>query len=78
MIDETVGLAAERHASERLPPRLQFACRSPLAHRRGQDRADGFQALLNHLAFRDVPKIMETPKETEEDDPRNMKTVKIL
>jgi deoxyribonuclease IV len=39
---------------------------------------DGFQALLNHRAFRDIPKIMETPKETEEDDPRNMKKVRLL
>jgi len=38
----------------------------------------GFKALLDHPAFKDVPKIMETPKETEEDDPRNMKTVRAL
>jgi deoxyribonuclease-4 len=39
---------------------------------------DGFKALLNHKAFRDIPKIMETPKETEEDDPRNMRKVRSL
>jgi deoxyribonuclease IV len=39
---------------------------------------EGFRILLNHPAFRDVPKIMETPKETEEDDPRNMKTARSL
>ena len=44
----------------------------------GKIGLDGFKVLLNHPAFRDVPKIMETPKETEEDDPRNMKTVKSL
>jgi deoxyribonuclease-4 len=44
----------------------------------GKIGLDGFSALLNHPAFKDVPKIMETPKETEEDDPRNMKTVKSL
>jgi deoxyribonuclease IV len=44
----------------------------------GKVGLDGFKALLNHPAFKDVPKIMETPKETEEDDPRNMKTVKSL
>ncbi len=38
----------------------------------------GFKILLNHPAFKEIPKIMETPKETEEDDPRNMKTVKSL
>jgi deoxyribonuclease-4 len=39
---------------------------------------DGFKALLNHKAFKDIPKIMETPKETDEDDPRNMKKVRSL
>ncbi len=39
---------------------------------------DGFNALLNHAAFKNVPKIMETPKNTEEDDPRNMKTVRSI
>ncbi len=38
----------------------------------------GFTAILNHPAFKDVPKIMETPKETDEDDPRNMKKVRLL
>jgi deoxyribonuclease-4 len=44
----------------------------------GKVGRDGFKALLNHPAFKDVPKIMETPKDTEEDDPRNMRTVKSL
>lgn len=44
----------------------------------GKVGSEGFEALLNHPAFRDVPKIMETPKESEEDDPRNMRTVKSL
>jgi deoxyribonuclease-4 len=44
----------------------------------GKIGLDGFAILLNHPAFKDVPKIMETPKETEEDDPRNMKTVRSL
>ncbi len=44
----------------------------------GKIGLDGFKVLLNHPAFKDVPKIMETPKETEEDDPRNMKTVRNL
>jgi deoxyribonuclease-4 len=44
----------------------------------GKIGLDGFKILVNHPAFKDVPKIMETPKETEEDDPRNMKTVKNL
>jgi deoxyribonuclease IV len=44
----------------------------------GKIGLDGFRVLLNHSAFKNVPKIMETPKETEEDDIRNMKTVKSL
>jgi deoxyribonuclease-4 len=44
----------------------------------GKIGLDGFKVLLNHPTFKDIPKIMETPKETEEDDPRNMKTVKSL
>ena len=44
----------------------------------GKIGPDGFRLLLNHPAFRDIPKIMETPKETEEDDPRNMKVVRSL
>jgi deoxyribonuclease IV len=44
----------------------------------GKIGEEGFKALLNHKAFRDIPKIMETPKETEEDDPRNMKKVRSL
>jgi deoxyribonuclease-4 len=44
----------------------------------GKVGLEGFRALLNHPAFKEVPKIMETPKDTEEDDPRNMRTVKSL
>jgi deoxyribonuclease-4 len=44
----------------------------------GKVGLEGFRELLNHDAFKDVPKIMETPKDTEEDDPRNMRTVKSL
>ncbi len=39
---------------------------------------EGFKLLLNHPAFKDVPKVMETPKKTEEDDPKNMKVVRSL
>jgi deoxyribonuclease-4 len=44
----------------------------------GKIGLDGFKVLLNHPVFRDVPKIMETPKNTEEDDPRNLKVVRSL
>lgn len=44
----------------------------------GKIGEDGFKAILNHAAFKDIPKIMETPKETDEDDPRNMKKVRSL
>ena len=44
----------------------------------GKIGLEGLNALLHHPVFKDIPKIMETPKETEEDDPRNMKAVKSL
>lgn len=44
----------------------------------GKIGEEGFKAILNHKAFKEVPKIMETPKETDEDDPRNMKKVRSL
>jgi deoxyribonuclease-4 len=44
----------------------------------GKIGLDGFKILINHPIFKDIPKIMETPKETEEDDPRNMKVVRSL
>ncbi|HAS54354.1 MAG TPA: hypothetical protein DCS42_09620 [Nitrospiraceae bacterium] len=44
----------------------------------GKIGEEGFRLFLNHPAFRDVPKIMETPKETEEDDPKNLRVVKKL
>lgn len=39
---------------------------------------EGFKLLLNHPVFKDVPKVMETPKKTEEDDPKNMKVARSL
>ncbi len=44
----------------------------------GKIGENGLAAFLNHPSFREVPKIMETPKETEEDDPRNLRKVKSL
>jgi len=44
----------------------------------GKIGEEGFKILLNHKAFKDIPMIMETPKETDEDDPRNMKKVRSL
>jgi deoxyribonuclease-4 len=38
----------------------------------------GFRTFLRHKAFRGVPLIMETPKESEEDDPRNLRKVRAL
>ncbi len=79
MIDETVGLKRLKgmHLNDCL---RDFNSRVDRHWHIGEGKIgpDGFQALLHHPAFRDVPKIMETPKETEEDDPRNMKMVKSL
>lgn len=44
----------------------------------GKIGAEGFRAFLNHPAFQNIPMIMETPKETEEDDPRNLRKVRSL
>jgi deoxyribonuclease-4 len=38
----------------------------------------GFRSFLEHKAFRTVPMIMETPKQSEEDDPRNLRKVRSL
>ncbi len=39
---------------------------------------EGLRCLINHPAFRNVPLILETPKKSEEDDPRNLKVVRCL
>lgn len=36
----------------------------------------GLGRFINHPAFRDVPLVLETPKKSEEDDPRNLKVVR--
>ncbi len=38
----------------------------------------GLKRFINHPAFRDVPIILETPKKSEDDDPRNLKVVRGL
>lgn len=42
----------------------------------GKIGEEGFKAFVNHPIFRDIPMIMETPKESEEDDPRNLRKVR--
>jgi deoxyribonuclease-4 len=78
-IEETVGLEKLKgmHLNDCLK---DFSSRVDRHWHIGEGKIgeDGFKALLNHMAFKDVPKIMETPKETEEDDPRNMKKVRSL
>lgn len=39
---------------------------------------EGFSALLNHPKLKNIPFILETPKETEEDDRRNLAVVREL
>jgi len=78
-IEETVGL--ERLKGMHLNDCLRdFSSRVDRHWHIGEGKIgeDGFKAILNHAAFKDIPKIMETPKETEEDDPRNMKKVRSL
>lgn len=38
----------------------------------------GFQAWLNHPAFRTIPMILETPKDSPEADPRNLSLIRRL
>lgn len=39
---------------------------------------EGLGRFINHPAFRDAPLILETPKKSEDDDPRNLKVVRGL
>ncbi len=41
----------------------------------GKIGIDGFRAILNHGFIRDIPLILETPKDCDEDDIRNLKRV---
>ena len=78
-IEETVGL--ERLKGMHLNDCLRdFGSRVDRHWHIGEGKVglEGFKMLLNHPAFKDIPKIMETPKKTEEDDPRNMRIVKSL
>jgi len=78
-IEETVGLEKLKgmHLNDCL---RDFGSRVDRHWHIGEGKIgdEGFRALVNHKAFRDIPKIMETPKETEEDDPRNMKRIRSL
>ena len=38
----------------------------------------GLREFINHPAFRNIPLVLETPKKSEEDDPRNLKIVRSL
>lgn len=44
----------------------------------GKIGLEAFRVLLNHRKIRPVPKILETPKDSEEDDPRNLKAVRAI
>ncbi|MBF0327687.1 MAG: deoxyribonuclease IV [Nitrospirae bacterium] len=44
----------------------------------GQIGSAGIKYFINHSAFKNIPMILETPKHTEEDDPRNLKLVREL
>ena len=44
----------------------------------GQIGLEAMRRIVNHPAFREVPMILETPKKTEEDDRRNLATVRQL
>lgn len=78
-IEKTIGLGRLRgiHLNDCL---RDFGSRVDRHWHIGEGRIgeEGFRAFLKHPAFRDIPMIMETPKETEEDDPRNMRAARAL
>lgn len=78
-IDSTVGLGRLKgiHLNDCLK---DFGSRVDRHWHIGEGKIgeDGFRAFLRHPAFKDVPMIMETPKETEEDDPMNMRKARLL
>jgi deoxyribonuclease IV len=39
---------------------------------------EAFRTLVNYPAMKDIPFILETPKDTPEDDPRNLKSLRAL
>lgn len=39
---------------------------------------EGLKKFINHPAFKNIPLILETPKKSEEDDPRNLKIARDL
>ncbi|MDI6799595.1 MAG: deoxyribonuclease IV [Actinomycetota bacterium] len=45
---------------------------------KGHIGLDGFKILLNHSAIRELDAILETPKKDEEDDRRNLATIRAL
>ncbi len=78
-IEKTVGLGRLRgiHLNDSL---RELGSRVDRHWHIGEGRIGraGFRALVNHPAFRDVSKIMETPKKSRDDDPRNMKVIRSL
>lgn len=42
----------------------------------GRIGKEGLKRFINHPAFKDIPLILETPKKSEDDDPRNLKVVR--
>lgn len=78
-IDATVGL--ERLKGIHLNDCLrEFGSRVDRHWHIGEGKIgdEGIRHFLMHRAFRDIPKIMETPKQSDEDDPRNLRKVRSL
>jgi deoxyribonuclease-4 len=44
----------------------------------GEIGREGLKRIIHHPSFKDVPLILETPKKSEEDDPRNLRVVREL
>ena len=77
--DATVGLARLR-VLHLIDPRREFGSRVDRHARIGEGEIglEGLREFVNHPAFRNVPLVLETPKKSQDDDPRNLKTVRSM
>jgi deoxyribonuclease IV len=77
--DRTIGLDHLKviHANDSKTPRGSHRDRHEHIGQ-GHVGKKAFQALINHPRLKEIPFILETPKETPEDDPRNLTVMRGL
>lgn len=78
-IDKTIGLA-RLHGLHLNDSKTEFGSRVDRHWHIGAGRIglDGFRLIVNHPLLRGLPAIMETPRDSAEDDRRNMLVVRSL